>query len=137
MDYFSFFNGEGKMYSISHVAVEGKKYIVNQLNNKVEGYCEVCSKKEEGVNICAEIILGNKKYHCTRMPLGKDAIHMSIMINNDTEQVFINCAKKKNKIDIDIVEVLHGTIEMQIPNLLLLFTSIYFLEEMLFMSNAI
>ncbi len=136
MDYFNFLNDELEMYSITHLPTNGKRIITNEINNKVVGHFEPCTKKEEGINTYGEIVLSQKKYSCTQIPIGKDTTHKSLMVSNDMEQLFISSIEKKNKIDIDIVEVLHGTIEMQTTNLLLLFTSIYFLEEMLFMGNT-
>ncbi len=136
MDYFNFLNDELEMYSITHLPTNGKRIITNEITNKVVGYFEPTIKKGEGINTYGEIVLNKKKYSCTQMPIGKDTNYKSLMISNDTEQLFISSIEKKNKIDLDIVEVLHGTIEMQNTNLLLLFTSIYFLEEMLFIGNA-
>jgi hypothetical protein len=136
MDYFNFLNDELEMYSITHLPTHGKRIITNEIDNKEIGYFEQCTKKGEGVNSYGEIVLSNNKYNCTQMPMGKDTTHKNLMVSNEKEQVFISCIEKKNKIDTDIVEILHGTIEMQKTNLLLLFTSIYFLEEMLFLGNA-
>jgi hypothetical protein len=136
MDYFNFLNEELEMYSITHLPTNGKRIITNEINNKVVGHYEAYLKKGEGINAYGEIVLSNNKYNCTQMPMGKDTTHKNLMVSNETEQVFISCIEKKNKIDTNIVEVLHGTIEMQSTNLLLLFTSIYFLEEMLFMGNV-
>ncbi len=135
MDYFNFLNDELEMYSITHLPTNGKRIITSELNNTVVGHYEPYVKKGEGINAYGEIVIGDKKYNCTQMPMGKDTPHKNLMVSNDTEQVFINCVEKKNKIDTDIVEVLHGTIEMQTANLLLLFASIYFLEEMVFLGN--
>jgi hypothetical protein len=137
MDYFNFLNDELEMYSITHLPTNGKKEIRNEINNKIVGYYASAINKEKGIIACGEIVLGKKKYTCTQMPIAKDTVHKNLIISNDTEQVFISSTEKKNKIDTDIIEVLHGTIEMQNTNLLLLFTSIYFLEEMLFTGNAI
>jgi hypothetical protein len=136
MDYFNFLNDELEMYSITHLPTNGKKIILNEINNKVVGYFEPYIKRGEGINTYGEIVLNKKKYSCTQMLIGKDTTHKSLMISNDEEQLFISTIEKKNKIEIDILEVLHGTIEMQTTNLLLLFTSIYFLEEMLFIGNT-
>jgi hypothetical protein len=136
MDYFNFLNDELEMYSITHLPTNGKRIITNEIDNKVVGYYEPSLKKVEGINAYAEIVLGHKKYNCSQMLMGKDTTHKNLMVSNDAEQVFISCDEKKNKIDTDIVELLHGTIEMTKTNLLLLFTSIYFLEEMLFIGNA-
>jgi hypothetical protein len=135
MDYFNFLNDELEMYSFTHLPTKGKRIITNEINSKVVGYYEPCSNKLEGINAYCEIVLGDNKYNCTQMPMGKDTTHKNLMVSNNTEQVFINCTEKKNKIDTDIVEVLHGTIEMQTANFLLLFTSIYFLEEIIFLGN--
>jgi hypothetical protein len=137
VDYFNFLDDELEMYSITHTATDGKKVIVNEINNKVVGYYISNIYKKEGINKFAEIILGDKKYDCTQMPIGKDTTHKNLLVSNDAEQLFITCIKKKNKIDTDIFEILHGTLEMQTTNLLLLFTSIYFLEEILFLGNAV
>jgi hypothetical protein len=136
MDYFNFLNEELEMYSITHLPINGKRIITNEIDNKVVGHFEASIKKEDGINTYGEIVLGQKKYTCTQMPIGKDTTHKSIMIGNDAEQVFISSIEKKNKIDTDIIEVLYGAIEITNTNLLLLFTSIYFLEEMLFIGNA-
>jgi hypothetical protein len=136
MDYFNFLNDELEMYSITHLPTNGKRIITNEIDNKVVGYYEPCFKKDEMVNAYGEIVLGKTKYNCTQMAIAKNTTHKNLMVNNDVEQVFISCDEKKNKIDTDIVELLHGTIEMTKTNLLLLFTSIYFLEEMLFIGNA-
>jgi hypothetical protein len=136
MDYFNFLNDELEMYSITHLPTNGKRIITNEIDNKVVGYFEPSIKKGDGINTYGEIVLCQKKYHCTQMPIGKDTTHKNLMVSNDAEQVFISCIEKKNKIDTNIVEVLHGTIEMRTTNLLLLFTSVYFLEEMLFIGNT-
>ncbi len=135
MDYFNFLNEELEMYSITHLPAKGKRIITNEINNKVVGYYKPCIKKKEGLNAYGKIVMGDKNYECTQMSIGKDTTHKNLIVSNDAEQLFINCVEKKNKIDTNIVEVFHGTIEMQIANLLLLFTSIYFLEEMLFLGN--
>jgi hypothetical protein len=137
MDYFNFVKEELEMYSIAHVAIDGKKYIINQLNKKVVGYYTSNIKNKERINSYAEIILDKETYSCVQMAMIRDGTHKNLLISNDTEQVFISSTEKKNKIDTDIIEVLHGTIEMQTPNFLLLFTSLYFLEEILFMGNVI
>jgi hypothetical protein len=136
MDYFNFLDEELEMYSITHLPTNGKKEIVNEINNKVVGYYSSNIKKTEGINTYAHIVLEDKKYDCTQMPMGKDTTHRNLLVSNDAEQLFIESIEKKNKIDIDILEVVHGTIELQSRNLLLLFASIYFLEEMLFMGNT-
>lgn len=137
MDYFNFLNDELEMYSINHLPTNGKKEIRNEINNKIVGYYASAINKEKGIIDCGEIVLDEKIFTCTQMPIAKDTVHKNLMVSNDIEQVFINFIEKKNKIDTHIIETAHGTIEMQSTNLLLLFTSIYFLEEMLFMGNAI
>jgi phage anti-repressor protein len=136
MDYFNFLDDELEMYSITHLPTNGKRIITNEINNKVVGYYESCTKKDKIVSAYGEIVLADTKYNCTQMPIAKNTTHKNVMVSNDVEQVFISCEEKKNKIDTNIVEVLHGTIEMTKTNVLLLFTSIYFLEEMLFIGNA-
>lgn len=136
MDYFNFLDDELEMYSITHLPTNGKRIITNEINNKLVGHFEPCTKKEGGINIYGEIVLSQKKYTCTQIPIGKDTNHKSLIVSNDMEQLFISSIEKKNKIGTDIIEVLCGTIEMQTNNLLLLFTSIYFLEEMLFKGNT-
>jgi hypothetical protein len=136
MDYFNFLNEELEMYSITHLPTNGKKDIVDEIDNKVVGYYKSNTDKQKDITTYGEIVLGDKEYHCTQMSVIKNSTHKNLMVSNDAEQVFITCVEKKNKIDADIVELLHGTIEMQKTNLLLLFTSIYFLEEILFMGNV-
>ena len=136
MDYFNFLNEELEMYSITHLPNKGKRIIKNEITNKEVGYYEPSLKKVDDINCYGEIVLGDITYSCSKMPIGKDTTHKNLMVSNGTDQLFINCEEKKNKIDINIVEVLNGTIETQTNNLLLLFTSIYFLEEMLFIGNG-
>jgi hypothetical protein len=135
MDYFNFLNEELEMYSIAHLPTNGKRTITNEINNKVVGYYEPYLNKVEGINMYGKILLGDKKYNCTQMHIGKDTTHKNLMVSNNSEQVFIRSIEKKNKIDTDIVEMLYGTIDMQNANLLLLFVSVYFLEEMVFLGN--
>jgi hypothetical protein len=136
MDYFNFLHDELEMYSITHLPTNGKRIITNEINNKVVGYYESCIKKNKIVNAYGEIVLADTKYNCTQMSIAKSTTYKNLMVSNDAEQLFINCIEKKNKIDTNILEVLHGTIEMTKTNVLLLFTSIYFLEEMLFIGNG-
>jgi hypothetical protein len=135
MDYFNFLNDELEMYSITHLPTNGKRIITNEINNKVVGYYEPCFKKDKMVNAYGQIVLADKNYNCMQMSMVKNTTHKNLMVGNDAEQVFISSIEKKNKIDINIVEVLHGTLEMQTANYLLLFASIYFLEEMIFLGN--
>ncbi len=136
-DYFNFYSEELEMYSISHLPINNKKVFVNEMDNNTVGYYQPNVVKEKGITNCGLIVLEDNAYNCSQVSIGHNAKSKNLMIMNSEEQLFITYTENRKKNDANNVAVVQGTMEMQGNNLLLLFASIYYLEEMLFMGNTI
>jgi hypothetical protein len=132
MDYFIFCNTELEMYSINHLPINRKHVIINELTKIAMGHFEKSEQIDGAIINYGQIVIQNNIYNCMLFQKSKYEEDKSLMISNDYEQVFINYTEKRNKIDTNCIEIVHGTIEMKTENLLLLFVSIYFLEDLLF-----
>lgn len=135
-DYFNFYNETHQIYAITHMPTNGKRPIVNKFNNTVVGYYTSTTEKQHELHINASIVLGDNTYQCSQLPIAKGTTSRNLIIMNDTEQFFISYAQHRKKIDTNVIEVLQGVIETQSDNLLLLFASIYYIEEMLFVMES-
>jgi hypothetical protein len=136
-DYFNFYSTELEMYSISHLPINNKKVFINEMGNNTVGYYQSNVIKEKGITNYGLIVLGDNTYNCSQVPIGHGVACKNLIIMNNDEQLFITYTENRKKNDANNVAVVQGTMEMQGNNLLLLFASIYYLEEMLFMGNTI
>jgi hypothetical protein len=132
MDHFNFCNPELEMYSINHIPINRKHLIINELTKTEMGHFEKSEQIDGAIINYGQIIIQNNIYNCMLLQKSKYEVDKSLMISNDNEQVFINYTEKRNKIDTNCIEIVNGKIEMKTENLLLLFVSIYFLEDVLF-----
>jgi hypothetical protein len=134
-DYFHFCNNELHFYAIKHLPLVGKRKIINQVDNKEAGYFIASEIVEKKQHFFGRLILHTIEYNISSINNLHKTTLQNFMISNNEEQVFISCKEKKRKINHLNVELLSGAINMGTENILLLFCSIYCMEEMLFNGN--
>jgi hypothetical protein len=94
--------------------------IINQMDSEVVG--NIVSHNE------ATIRLGKNEYTCTT--LSNSINEISFLVSNEVEQVFFKLIKKREKLESKIIIESIGEIKSSSNNILLVFASLYFIQEM-------
>lgn len=132
LDWFVLYNEENsiELYTIN----KWERKIVNTLTSKVVGCFQFENNND---NIEGKLILQQNIFNCFKINEQPKSVSLSskkqhgLLLSNDEEQVYIHLFKERKKITTILYEENYGHIKTNTHNQLLLFSSLYFINEIL------